>query len=451
MSRARILADYVAGGTTAAEFDYLDGVTSNVQTQLDRLPDQGQPHIIPDVLYPAWSGLLDNHTGYTFTDSSASAHTITSVGDPHHSGAQEKVGSTSLKFEDNDTISIANHADWDFGTGSGTIEMWFYPTKTGGQRLISSQSGSNYFIVWFGASARKIRINTQLGAEQDSSTDLALNQWHHVAIVKDGTSTTKIFTNGVETLDATNHNGDWPDSTEPLHIGSTSTQTEGFNGFIDEIRITKGLAVYTGTFTPQTTALTTTWSSGTGIAANSTASNVKLLLHSDAGGNVGAYGTEQADGTKYYYTDIKGSKPIKDPRIGAHFGSQRHRISSRQLLEQETATHGKDVYSLDGREWARFVGKNSTMSNNSSGVYITMTNDGSANSEFIEVVGYFSSVNILDSLFESGSERNRWKIDLNGTNVASVTDSSNPVSADTPLGYRYTGNASVRHFAIDAT
>ena len=35
MSRARILADYVSGGTTAAEFDYLDGVTSNVQTQLD--------------------------------------------------------------------------------------------------------------------------------------------------------------------------------------------------------------------------------------------------------------------------------------------------------------------------------------------------------------------------------------------------------------------------------
>ena len=35
MTRARILADYVSGGTTAAEFDYLDGVTSNIQTQLD--------------------------------------------------------------------------------------------------------------------------------------------------------------------------------------------------------------------------------------------------------------------------------------------------------------------------------------------------------------------------------------------------------------------------------
>ena len=44
----------------------------------------------------------------------------------------------------------------------------------------------------------------------------------------------------------------------------------------------------------------------------------------------GAYGTAQADGYSYYYTDIKGSKPIKDPRIGAHFGSQRHPCTSLQ-------------------------------------------------------------------------------------------------------------------------
>ena len=74
----------------------------------------------------------------------------------------------------------------------------------------------------------------------------------------------------------------------------------------------------------------------------------------------GVYGTAQTqsggDGHKYYYTNIKGSKPIKDPRIGAHFGSQRHKFKSLQLLEQETATHGSDVYSIDGREWARAVG-----------------------------------------------------------------------------------------------
>ena len=63
----------------------------------------------------------------------------------------------------------------------------------------------------------------------------------------------------------------------------------------------------------------------------------------------GAYGTAQSDGHSYYYTDIKGSKPIKDPRIGAHFGSQRHDIRSLQRLEQETAIHGLEVCSVDGR------------------------------------------------------------------------------------------------------
>ena len=69
----------------------------------------------------------------------------------------------------------------------------------------------------------------------------------------------------------------------------------------------------------------------------------------------GNYGTARSDGKSYYYTDIKGSKPIKDPRIGGHFGSQRHMFTSIQLLEQETATHGKNVYSVDGREWIRVL------------------------------------------------------------------------------------------------
>ena len=45
MTKARILADYVAGGTTAAEFDYMDGVTSNVQTQLNAKAPLASPAI----------------------------------------------------------------------------------------------------------------------------------------------------------------------------------------------------------------------------------------------------------------------------------------------------------------------------------------------------------------------------------------------------------------------
>ena len=54
----------------------------------------------------------------------------------------------------------------------------------------------------------------------------------------------------------------------------------------------------------------------------------KLLDSTTSHGSNGstAYGTTQADGHKYYYTEIKGSQPIKDPRIGAYFGSQRHKF-----------------------------------------------------------------------------------------------------------------------------
>ena len=59
MSRARILADYVSGGTTAAEFDYLDGVTSNLQTQLDaKSPTTGHASIatVGTVTSGTWEG-----------------------------------------------------------------------------------------------------------------------------------------------------------------------------------------------------------------------------------------------------------------------------------------------------------------------------------------------------------------------------------------------------------
>ena len=108
-------------------------------------------------------------------------------------------------------------------------------------------------------------------------------------------------------------------------------------------------------------------------------------------GSTYTYGTAHADGRMYYYTDINGSKPIKDPRIGGHFGSQRHKFKSLQLLEQETATHGESVMSADGREWARLVGTNLKVVNNIDGQNVEL---GGGVTEFIEITGYFSDINV---------------------------------------------------------
>ena len=117
----------------------------------------------------------------------------------------------------------------------------------------------------------------------------------------------------------------------------------------------------------------------------------------------GNYGTAQSDGRSYYYTDIKGSKSIKDPRIGGHFGSQRHKFKSTQLLEQETATHGQNVYSIDGRECARATAPSGKIThwNRYDGNWFRVHQSTDA---FYEVVGYFSAVNILGSQW-TGSVR----------------------------------------------
>ena len=131
------------------------------------------------------------------------------------------------------------------------------------------------------------------------------------------------------------------------------------------------------------------------------------------------YGTVQSDGRMYYYTDIKGSKPIKDPRIGAHFGSQRHYFRSRQPLEEETAINGKNIYSLDGRNWIRL---------NDNGQATKIMNDGDGNSlemngtgAFVEVVGYFNAMNILWMPYTSGDDFN-WT--LNGASAGSVSSAN---------------------------
>ena len=127
-----------------------------------------------------------------------------------------------------------------------------------------------------------------------NSSELPTNQWVHIAVVRAG-GDYKVYMNG--TL---GHNFTYAThlvTGTSLIIGQSKyLGTHRFQGYMDGIRITQGVAVYTGNFTPPT-SLTTTWSAGTNIAANSTASNVKLLINSNATGtHSGAYGSAQTDG-----------------------------------------------------------------------------------------------------------------------------------------------------------
>jgi len=160
------------------------------------------------------------------------------------------------------------------------------------------------------------------------------------------------------------------------------------------------------------------------------------------------YGTAHTDGRKYYYTDIKGSKPIKDPRIGGHFGSQRHKVRSIQLLEQETATHGQNVYSVDGREWFRAVGPDWIRANNAYGNYIYIPYSATTGADFVEIVGYFNAINM--SGYSGNSDRDI-TLAIDGTaNSSNFTGLS--ASVPTPIsGTRYVDGGSVVNLTFDST
>ena len=173
---------------------------------------------------------------------------------------------------------------------------------------------------------------------------------------------------------------------------------------------------------------------------------VPNMLHPAIGGKgidgtttVSSFGTDvtiNGDTRQYYYTDIKGSKPIKDPRIGGHFGSQRYKLKSLQLLEQETATHGKGVKCADGREWIRFVDGNWSWHTDydGNGHYIAAYTDCTNN--LFEITGYFNDINFL--IITDPSRATNIDVSVNGTlMVDNSTTLGGVTSVANPLHSRY--------------
>jgi hypothetical protein len=81
------------------------------------------------------------------------------------------------------------------------------------------------------------------------STTVTLSAWHHIAMTLSGT-TIRVFLDGVSDGSGTISGSPREDSAA-LCVGSNNNNA--VNGYIDELRISKGVARWTATFTPPTT------------------------------------------------------------------------------------------------------------------------------------------------------------------------------------------------------
>lgn len=195
------------------------------------------------------------NNGTTFTE--AKGKTITRVGDTKTVTVARKLGTASAYFDGTgDYLSTTSSPDdFRFGSGDYTVEAWIYPMSTASLQDIVF-FGVDYTDCWFMRYYGNGRIGHSLynGTTQQSLSGGAglapVGVWSHVAIAKQGT-TVRAFINGASVATATFSLAQGPVTGTPtLRVGIDSSGTTPFTGFIDELRVTKGVARYVEKFAP---------------------------------------------------------------------------------------------------------------------------------------------------------------------------------------------------------
>lgn len=207
----------------------------------------------------------DGANGSTlFTDSSPAPKTITAAGSAGVSTAQSRFGGASAYFNGSGSyLSIPADASLDVGLGDFTVETWYYAgSATTDQAILSVNrpsvsAGADVAmgIHHFGALlSGKVRAFIYSGADQysvDSSGALTANTWYHLAFVRNG-GVLSLYLNGVlQSSASANFAPNTLTAGWSLFVGRFADSSPRYvNGYIDDLRITKGIARYTASFTP---------------------------------------------------------------------------------------------------------------------------------------------------------------------------------------------------------
>ena len=194
--------------------------------------------------------------GTTFTDSSGLAHIATAVGNAHTDTAVKKFGTASYQGDGTgDYLTIPASDDWDFGTGDFTVDAWVYASSANTYGFGQYAGGGAYAINQGGGTEVNWYRNGGSALNFGSSSSPTANTWTHVAIVR-SSGTTTYYKDGVVTGSAQSDTFDYDGSAQIYYVGSVDANAghPPLNGYIDEFRISKGVARWTAAFTPPTHA-----------------------------------------------------------------------------------------------------------------------------------------------------------------------------------------------------
>ena len=195
-----------------------------------------------------------------------------SVTVPKYFSAYFNGSANSLTFTGNTSTRVTG-GDW-------TFEAWIYlsssNTETYPPILKDTSASWGLPLLLAGSTNGNKVLNCQVGSSTSASgpSYVTVDTWHHVASVRSGTTIT-VYLDGVPGTPITN---DITLSTTPTWVIGSDGSTRYFNGYISNLRIVKGQALYTGTFTPSTSPLTATTVGATGAGAAASITGTVSLL-----------------------------------------------------------------------------------------------------------------------------------------------------------------------------
>lgn len=208
---------------------------------------------------PSWANvvLLCGFNGangsQVFVDESSAAHTMLGSTDTDLDTSQYVFPPSSAHLEGGlEWVYSADSADWDLAAGDFTIEGWWRTTDNTAKQSFISQwaTGGNQRAWWLLYDPTTTDV-IQFTRSTNGSTGVVVLQanwtpandtWYAVCVERSGT-TWRVYIDGAMVATYTGSETIF-NSTAELRIGASATATVEWIGWIDEVRITKGVARY---------------------------------------------------------------------------------------------------------------------------------------------------------------------------------------------------------------
>ena len=244
-------------GAIGSAGENLAGYVSNVRLLTSAIYS-GTTITVPTAPLTAISGtsLLLNFTNAGILDNTG-RNDLETVGNAQISTSVKKFGTGSLAFDGTGDYLVTNAPSSDlfaFGTGNFTVEMWIYFNSLATSVILDWRDASTTAAFPLLVSDSNTILWSHTNNTRITSGTVSTGQWYHLAICRSGTDT-KMFLNGTQTGSTYSDSTAYLSTAGAPRVGiDRRASAYYFNGYIDDLRITKGVARYTANFTPPTAA-----------------------------------------------------------------------------------------------------------------------------------------------------------------------------------------------------